>query len=518
MKNQQTINSDPTNTPSPERKPGAQINQRAFLQAVGILVALILAAGALTYLAPAREYQRLTTGESGTTTTVIVPGSYHEIERPDYPVWRWLSAPVEVLFAPGGSIILAIIIFILLVGAAFTVMERSGILEYAIGRIVLAFGARKYVLLLAITLFFMALGGFFGIFEEMIPLVPIMVALAYSLGWDSLTGLGMSVLATNVGFSAAVVNPFTLGVAHKLAGLPLFSGTGPRLALFGVMYILLAIFLVRHARKVERQPQASPVFHEDQAGRGHAPGGSAAAVAGLSSFERSKPGMDRAALFLAVFLGLILVVLFASAFVPLLSDLALPLTGVLFVTGGVGAAWIQSVGTPGASPGMARRLTLKAALDGFIGILPAVPLLLLAASVRHIVVSAGVLDTLLYWASTAFTGAHPLAAVLWVYGLTLLLDLVVSSGSAKAFLLIPFLMPLADLVGVTRQTAVSAFCFGDGFSNLAYPTSAALLIALSLTVVSYPKWLRWVLGLWVWVLLVTIVFLALAVAIGYGPF
>jgi len=98
------------------------------------------------------------------------------------------------------------------------------------------------------------------------------------------------------------------------------------------------------------------------------------------------------------------------------------------------------------------------------------------------------------------------------------LELFITSGSAKAFLLIPILMPLADMVGVNRQIVVSAYTFGDGFSNMAYPTNAALLITLSLTVIPYPKWLRWVLGLWVWIIPVTIVFLAIAVAMNYGPF
>jgi len=97
-------------------------------------------------------------------------------------------------------------------------------------------------------------------------------------------------------------------------------------------------------------------------------------------------------------------------------------------------------------------------------------------------------------------------------------EFFVSSGSAKAFLLIPILVPLAELIGITRQTAVLAFVFGDGFSNLVYPTSAVLLICLGFTPVSYAKWLRWVLRLWVWVILLSLVFLGIAVLTGYGPF
>ncbi len=111
-----------------------------------------------------------------------------------------------------------------------------------------------------------------------------------------------------------------------------------------------------------------------------------------------------------------------------------------------------------------------------------------------------------------------LTAALAIYGLTLVMELFITSGSAKALLLIPILMPLADLVGVNRQIAVSAYCFGDGFSNLVYPTNAALLITLSLTVVPYHKWVKWLLKLWFWIFLATLAFLAVAVAIHYGPF
>ena len=121
-------------------------------------------------------------------------------------------------------------------------------------------------------------------------------------------------------------------------------------------------------------------------------------------------------------------------------------------------------------------------------------------------------------AAAPFTHLGPFAAALVVYALALGIEFFIASGSAKAFLMMPIILPLADIVGVTRQTAVLAYCFGDGFSNLAYPTNPVLLICLGLTIVSYPKWLRWTAKLWLWIALVTIVFLGIAVAIHFGPF
>ncbi|MFM8320680.1 MAG: YfcC family protein [Chloroflexota bacterium] len=477
---------------------GVRISRRAFIQAVVIIFVLMLVAGGLTRIVPAGQYQR----QELDGRQVIDPTTYQTVDRPDYPAWRWLTAPIEVLGAPGSGTLIGIIVFIVLVGIAFAVMDGSGILRAVIARIVTAFGGRKYPLMLAVTFFFMALGGFFGIFEEVIPLVPVIIALSISLGWDSLVGLGMSVLATNVGFSSAVFNPFTIGIAHRLSGLPLFSGAGMRIGLFFVTYTILALFLYRYARAVERRPELSPVYREDDVERRKY------ATFRIDDPAAMDPRQRPAIIFLGMCFVLILGVLVASPFVEALSDLALPLTGLLFVIGGVGSGLIAGVG----------RRAGTAAWDGLLGILPAVPLLLMAASVRHIVASGGILDTLLYWASNAFTGASPFAAAMMIYGLTLVLELFITSGSAKALLLIPILMPLADLVGVNRQIAVSAYAFGDGFSNLAYPTNAALLITLSLTVVPYTKWLRWVVKLWVWVLLVTSIFLAIAVAIDYGPF
>jgi uncharacterized ion transporter superfamily protein YfcC len=482
-----------------EQKAGAQISARAFIQSVLILFVLMMAAGILTRLVPAGAYARLDVDGR----EMIEPGSFEYVEAPDYPVWRWFTAPIEVLWGEDGFTIIVIILFILVVGVAFAVMDQSGLLKASLGRIVQVFEGRKYTLLLVISLFFMAIGAFFGIFEEVVPLVPLMVALSYFLGWDALVGLGMSVLAVNMGFSAAITNPFTLGVAQQLAGLPLFSGAGYRLIIFFAIYIVFALFLVRYARKIERDPSASLV---------HADGQVEAAKYGgfqLDALSQEARGLRGAMIWLASFLILIVAVLIGGPFIPGLTTYALPLVGLLFFFGGVGASLLT---------GAPRGEVFKAVGDGLTGIAPAIPLILMAASVKHIVVLGQILDTILYHASQAFVEASPVFAAMLIYVLSLLIEFFVASGSAKAFLLMPIMLPLADLVGVTRQVAVTAYCFGDGFSNMIYPTNPVLLICLGLTAVSFPKWFRWSLGLWVWVLLLTMAFLAIGVATQYGPF
>jgi uncharacterized ion transporter superfamily protein YfcC len=480
-------------------KAGAQISTRAFVQALLILLFLMLAAGALTRVVPAGSYARVVANGR----ELIDPQSFTLSARPDYPIWRWFTAPIEVLWGPDAVIIITIIAFLLMVGGAFAALDRSGILTAAVGRLVKAYGHRKYALLLVVSFFFMLLGAFFGIFEEIVPLIPLMVALAYMLGWDALVGLGMSILATNLGFSAAITNPFTIGVAQRLAELPLFSGAWLRIFIFAAVYGVLAIFLVRYARRIDADPQASPVYKLDQALRARY------RDQDLDALATADVQLGRATRLLFVSVALIVLVLVLGPFVPALSDVALPLVGLLFLAGGIGAALRSGIG---------RSAVGRAVREGLLGIAPSIPLILMAASIKHIVAQGGILDTILHNTAQAFGDAGPFPSAVLIYFLALIIEFFVASGSAKAFLLMPILVPLGDLVGVTRQVVVTAYCFGDGFSNLAYPTNPVLLISLGLTVVGYPTWIRWTARLWLGILVVTLIFLAIGVAINYGPF
>ena len=482
-----------------DEKAGAQISKKAFLQSALIILLLMLVAGLLTRVLPTGSFERsLLDGRS-----VIDPDSYQVTTGVNYPVWRWFTAPIEVLWGPDALVIITIIVFILLVSGAFAVLDKCGILKSVLARIVKTFGRQKYLLLVVVSLFFMLLGAFLGLFEEIVPLVPLMIALSYSLGWDALVGLGMSILVTNIGFSAAITNPFTVGVAQKLAGLPVFSGWALRIPIFVAVYLLLIWFLVSYAKKIDRNPQSSLVFKEDQAERKRY------AALDLEGMAASGGKLGRAALVFGLFVLLIFVVLMGSARVPFLADYALPLVGLLFFAGGLMAGFVS---------GARGRLIGRALLEGIGGMAPGIPLILMAASIKHIVTSGQVMDTILHGAANSLQTTSPLAAIFIIYVLALVMELFIGSAGAKAVLMMPILVPLADLVGVTRQLTVTAYCFGDGFSNLAYPTNPVLLITLGLAAVSYGKWIKWTTRLWLVIIPVTLLFLWIGTMIGYGPF
>lgn len=175
-----------------EDKAGIQIGKRAFFSSFFVLLALMILAGILTMVVPAGEFERADVDGR----TVIITESYQTVDKPDYPFWRWLTAPAEVItIGPDRLTLGVLVIFIMLMAAAFAILDKSGILGGMIAGIVRRYGARKYTLLMIVTFVFMLMGALFGIMEEAVMLLPMMLALSYRMGWDALVGLGMSVLA-----------------------------------------------------------------------------------------------------------------------------------------------------------------------------------------------------------------------------------------------------------------------------------------------------------------------------------
>ena len=231
-----------------------KISQKTFLSSVAILLLLMIIAGILALTLPQGSYERtITDGRE-----VVVADSYTSItDGSRLPFYRIFTAPIEVLASDDAVTIIGIIIFIVLISGSIGLLNQSGIMSYAMERVVEKNKENRYRLLLLITFIFMFFGAFVGVFEESATLVPFAVALSLAMGWDSLIGLGMSVLAAGFGFATAVSNPFTLSIAQQMAGLPIYSGFLFHLLCFVCVYIILSIFLYRYAKKIDRVPERS---------------------------------------------------------------------------------------------------------------------------------------------------------------------------------------------------------------------------------------------------------------------
>ena len=467
------------------------VGTRSFIAALIILFLLMALTYALTFLMPAGEYQRVITDGKES----IVSGTYQSVEG-GLPFWKWLLSPFLALGATGSGTVIAIIAFLLVIGGAFNAMDECGVLAYMFNRVYRKFETRKYQLLLLVTLFFMGLGAFVGSFEECVPLVPIAVALAYSLGWDALVGLGMSLLAVGFGFSTGVVNPFTVGVAQQLVGLPMFSGIWMRLLTFVLIYGLLIAFLVPYAKKIEKTPTKSMIYDPAMSQRW--------ATLRVDYVEDKRK--DRALIWFGAVLGTGILLILCSSFVPFLQDIIMPLIAVIFLVAGM----ISSIVS-----GMRWSDYFKSFGKGIVNILPAVLLILMANSIRFTMTESKILDTILFQTVKLTQNAPSGVVVLMIYALALVLELFISSGSAKAFLLMPLIAPIADLSGISRQIAVLAYAFGDGFSNVFYPTNPVLLISLGIVGIGYGKWFKWSGKIQIAVLALTCGLLLFANAIGY---
>jgi len=205
------------------------VNARAFMISIVIIACLMIAAYAATLLIPCEGI----------------------------PFWKWILSPILVLTSDDRITVIGIILFLVIVGGVFNTLNNSGVMRYMIDKIANSYADKKYKLMAMIMLFFMSMGSLIGSFEEVVAMAPIVVALSIKLGWDCLVGLSMSLLAIGCGFAAGVFNPFSVGVAQNIAGLPMFSGAWFRAINFVFIYALVFLFTRGYARKTDKSNKAS---------------------------------------------------------------------------------------------------------------------------------------------------------------------------------------------------------------------------------------------------------------------
>ena len=461
-------------------KKGLGISAKSFIGAIIIIFGLMCLTYLATFIVPSGEYARVVDANG---IESIVTGSYRFVEG-GLSFTKWILSPFLVLGADGGGAIIAVIIFLLVIGGIFTALDKSGLMEYMLKKIVHKFGQNRYNLLSLVMLFFMSMGAFIGSFEECVPLVPIVVGLAVALGWDELTGLGMSLLAVGCGFASGVCNPFTVGVAQELAGLPMFSGMWFRFVAFVLLYGVLHFFVKHHALKIAK-PIENIEVHDDFV---------------------SNRKMDKALVTFAVILGLGILVVLSSVFITALQDYTMIIVALMFLVAGLSSVIIS---------GMKGKELFKNFGYGIVTVLPAVFMILMASSIKYTLVEGKILDSILYAAVKIAETLPQGIVILFIYLIVLGLNFFISSGSAKAFLLMPLIVPLAQIFDISSQLSVVAFAFGDGFSNVLYPTNPVLLISLGMVGVTYVKWLKWSLKIQLAILGVTSALLLFGLAIGY---
>lgn len=443
-----------------------------------IVYSLTLIAAVATWFVPGGAFDRETAVRGGVETEVVVPGSYHA-EAADPQVFEVFSAPIK------GALRLAqIIFFIFMVGGSFYVLNETQAITAGIHRLVKALRGREFLVIPTVMTVFSLFGATFGMCEEAIPFVLIFVPLALALGYDSLVGVSLSFLAAGVGFAGAFLNPFTVQIAQGIAGVQPVSGWQYRLVVWVVATGATITWVMVYAAKIKADPTSSSMYELDQVRRKEV----------LESQQRLTELTARRAACLAILLGGVLMMVIG---VVVFEWYIIELTG-LFIAMGLAAGVIS---------GMDANTIAKTFVAGCRDMAGAALVVGFAGGIIEILEAGNIMDTILFAMSSVTSGLPTIVTAQVMYGMQLVVNLFIPSGSTQAALVMPIMAPLAILSGITPQTAVLAYQLGDGFTNMIIPTSGVTVGTLAMAKIPYEKWFRWNLPMQGMFILMSLLFL-----------
>lgn len=452
-----------------------------------ILFSVMIIVAILTYLIPAGEFDRYL--DVATDRTLVDATSFHYVEQSPVNLFQLIQA-----IPKGMEEAAQIIFFIFIVGGAFQIINSTGTIESGIGNLAKKLDGREKLMIPIFVLIFSIGGITFGMSEEVIVFIPIGIALARALGFDAITGTAMINLGAATGFSAAVMNSFTIGVAQDIAELPLFSGAGLRIAVLIVMLIATSTYIIRYGEKVKKDPSASVVSDLEVEEKEKT----------IDIHNLTTMTNKHKLILLIVSLGFIAIAIGVFAF-----DWYIVEIGSIFLAMGIVSGLIGGLGPSKVA---------EAFVEGAKGIAFGALVVGIARGILIVMTEGMIMDTVVHSLSNLIQLLPKSIAVFGMYIVQIIINFFIPSGSGQAAVTMPIMVPLADILGITRQTAVLAFQFGDAFTNSIIPTSGALMASLSIGNIPYEKWFKFIWPLMLIWLAIGGAFLIFANMISYGPF
>jgi uncharacterized ion transporter superfamily protein YfcC len=418
-----------------------------------LLLVTVAAAAALTWVVPPGEYDRR--DDAATGRRVVVAGTYHAVSAS--PVNPFAAA----VAVPRGFIDAAdVIVVVLICGGAWVVVERLGTLTRAVSQAAWRFRHRGLLLVPIVSICFATMGGLENMQEEIIPLVPVMLLLGRGVGVDAVTVVSMSAGAAIVGSAFSPVNPFQAGIAMKLAQLPTSAGFGLRVVMFVAALTLWIAWSVVYARRTR----------------------TASAVTAESMAPAAFTGKDVLILLAA------LLPMAAYVYGSLAGTWGFLELGGAFLIGGCTAGLIGGLGVAGTSATF---------LEGMQAMLPAAMLIGVARAISVVLADGKIIDSLLYELALPLSHVPAAVSALLMIPFHNLVHIPVPSVSGQAVLTMPVLIPLADLLGMSRQAPVLAYQTGAGMMEALTPTNGALMAVLMAAKVPFGSWIRFAIVGWV---------------------
>lgn len=449
-----------------------------------IITVLIVLCGILTYIVPAGIYDRV---EIDGITKIDV-SSFHFIEQTPVSPFDWFVAIPQGIQA-GASVIAVIFICV----AGMSIYTSTGAFTNCINFFIRKSGKKGTTLLiLVLMLYFFLNGGLTGAVDGPVALAPIIIGFALAAGYDAITGLGIVGVCALCGFAVGPTNPYTVVVAQEIAGLPPFSGAMLKTACWLVIMVVTFHHILSYASKVHKDPSKSLV-----------PGITAADIGIVESEKDSLDHKDK------IMVVMLLATIIVAVVCCLVFQFSLPQVSAIYIISGILGGLVY-----GYNNNQIATIFVESAKNVFVGAM----CIGLARAIQIILTNGNIIDTIVYYASNALNVFPPSIAAVGMFVFQTIINFFINSGSGQAAVTMPIMVPLADTLNVTRQTAVLAFQLGDGLSNLVFPTSGSLFAYLACSKVDYGTFLKFALPLFIKNCIVGVVFILIATFTGYGPF
>ncbi len=447
-----------------------------------IIFAIVVLAAVMANVIPAGEYDRIVDAAGN---TVVVADSFHWVEKVGCGFFDMFVA-IQEGFIDGGQIMF----FIIFAYAFVYMLIKNGTFDAVIGALLRTVGDRIALFIPVCMLVFGILGSTMGLFEETYGLIPIFVSIGVALGYDAIVGSSIVYLGVAVGFAAATINPFTIGVAQQVSGVPLFSGIEYRIFCFVIFMGVAMIYVWRYAQKVKKNPEKSILYGEKLD------------LIEVGSREElmSKSFTTVQKISCVLFVFTIGMLMFGTLKLGwYINEIAALFIIMMIVVGLVS----------GFSPDQIAIYFIESAKDMMFGAL----IVGLSRAIPVILENAKIIDTIVYYLVSLLTNFHGYLSALGMLFVQNIINFFIPSGGGQALVTMPILAPVAEMVGLSRQIAVLAFQFGDGFSNIFWPTSVFMMCGIMRIPVD--KWYKFVTPLFGLLFICEIVLLMGAVMIGY---
>jgi uncharacterized ion transporter superfamily protein YfcC len=432
-----------------------------------LLFSILILIAFLTWVIPGGEYERTTVNGR----EVVVQNSFKYVDSNPQGFFALFIAPLKGFVEAG-----MIIGFILLVGGAFNVLAKTDAINSLINKLARAHRdsiTLRRLFIPVLILMFSIGGASFGMNEEIIPFVLIIVPICLALGYDSIIGVAIPLVGAHVGFASAFLNPFNVGIAQGIADVPIFSGIGYRVICWLISTAVAILFILYYEKKLKKNPNISPTFKEDNDRRN------------TEHFDNiynnsSSFSLRHKIVLITFVLSLVMLVVGVIKLEWFIGEIS----AMFFIMG-------IAVGIIG---GLKSDDIIKGFIDGAKDLVGTAIIVALARATLVISRDGHIIDTVLYGLSPYIQSASPIFSSQKMFIVQAIINFFVHSGSGQAALTMPIMAPLADLAGVTRQTAILAFQFGE-YTNIIIPTSAVTMGALSMARVPWERWAKWVLPL-----------------------